>query len=84
MLRYDRIEYLNVTAQAQDVRQQNYFISEFLYSMANLYVATEADAFVGTLTSNWCAMIHQLERSRGDGGADYYSMDGGTAFSACF
>ena len=66
------------------ISQGNYFIPEFMYSFANLYVASEADAFIGTLTSNWCAMIHQLERTRGDGGSDYYSMDAGSAFTGCF
>jgi hypothetical protein len=60
------------------------FVSEFLYSMANLYVAIEADGFVGTLTSNWCTMIHHLERTRGDGGYEYFSMDYGSAFTTCF
>ena len=84
-LRYDRKVFLDL---AMDTPQQLYkhtdFVSEFLFSMANLYIASEADGFVGTLSSNWCAMIHHLERTRGDAGTDYYSLDHGSAFTSCF
>lgn len=88
-LRYNRITILNVHADTPE--QEAFaglpggsFVDEFMFSMANLYVASEADGFVGTLSSNWCMMIHHLERTRGDGGYDYFSMDDGTAFTLCF
>jgi hypothetical protein len=30
------------------------------------------------------AQILHLERTRGDGGFDYYSMDKGSAFTGCY
>ena len=36
------------------------YVSEFMYSLANLRVAVEAEAFVGTLTSNWCMMVNSV------------------------
>jgi hypothetical protein len=30
------------------------------------------------------SQIMQLERTRGDGGYDYYSVDKGSAFTSCF
>ena len=56
---------------------------EMIASMANLYVATQADFFIGSLTSNWCRLIHELERTRGDAGYDYYSVDS-SQHSHCF
>ena len=58
--------------------------TEFVASFANLFVSVQADAFVGTLTSNWCRLIHELERSRGDAGVDYMSVDRGSAYTQCF
>lgn len=84
-MRYNRSEYLFLHADVKEISQvNNPFVMEFLFSMANLFVATEAQGFVGTLSSNWCMMIHHLERTRGDGGYDYYSMDRGSAFTTCF
>ena len=57
---------------------------EFVYSFVNLYVAIEADFFVGSLSSSWCNLIHQMERTRGDGGQDYLSVDLGSQYSVCF
>ena len=34
--------------------------NEFLWSLLNLQLALEADAWVGTLTSNWCRLIDEL------------------------
>jgi len=48
---------------------------EFIAAIANLYVAIEADFFVGSLSSNWCRLIHELERTRGDAGFDYHTVD---------
>jgi hypothetical protein len=84
-LHYDRVQILNVRAGKHDNNAtMTDYVSEMLYSMANLYVAVEADGFVGTLSSSWCLAIEYLERTRGDGGLDYYSMDRGSAFSSCF
>ena len=57
---------------------------EFTYSFANLYMSVEADFFVGTLSSSWCALIHHMERTRGDGGVDYLSADLGSQYTVCF
>ena len=48
------------------------------------HTLSKADGFVGSLSSNWCAMIMHLERTRGDGGFDYHSVDIGSAFTSCF
>ncbi len=55
---------------------------EFIASLANLYVSIHADFFVGSLSSNWCRLIHELERTRGDAGHDYWSVDV-SQFSTC-
>jgi len=60
------------------------YADEFAFSMANLYVAVHAQGFVGTLTSNWCSLIMEMERTRGDGGSDYMSLDHGSSMSVCF
>ena len=78
---YHRIEKLEVYRRRAEVD----YAQEMVFSMANLWVAAEADAFIGTLTSNWCQMILGLERTRGDGGFDYQTVDGtGSSFTACF
>lgn len=79
-LKYPRIEYLQL--QPQFTGRQDY-VQEFIYSMANLHVATQADGFVGTLSSNWCRLIQGIEHTRGDGGAAYISVDRGSAYSTC-
>lgn len=76
---YRRQEYLDLDGNPNDFNYAN----EFIYSMANLYVAIHAHAFVGTLTSNWCLLIMELERTRGDAGIEYLSVDHGSAFSVC-
>ena len=60
------------------------YSNEFIYSFVNLYVSVEADFFVGSLSSSWCTLIHQMERTRGDGGLDYLSADLGSQFTVCF
>ena len=60
------------------------YVEEFFFSFANLYVSIEADHFVGSLTSSWCMLIHELERTRGDGGTDYWSVDIGSQYTSCF
>lgn len=57
--------------------------NEFIASFANLVVAIQANFFVGSLSSNWCRLIHELERTRGDGGFEYLSVDG-SQYSRCF
>ena len=42
---------------------------------ANLYVSVQADVFMGSLTSNGCRLINELQRTRGDGGTEYWSVD---------
>ena len=83
-LNFRRLEYLDLGLKDPNVYCRTDYIYEFLMSMANLYVAAEAYGFVGSLTSNWCAMIMHLERTRGDGGYDYLSVDRGSAFTTCF
>jgi hypothetical protein len=60
------------------------FVEEFVMSMANLYISIHADFFVGTLTSSWCSLINSLQRTRGDGGIDYNSLDYGSSYTVCF
>ena len=60
------------------------YSDEFIHSFVNLYVSIEADFFVGSLTSSWCTLIHQMERTRGDGGVDYLSTDYGSQYTVCF
>lgn len=80
-LDYDRVEHLSLNG-AGDPSVDYPF--EFVFAMANLYVAVEAYGFIGTLSSNWCALIQYMERTRGDGGSDYHSLDMGSAWSTCF
>lgn len=86
-LRQRRYEMLDLSGDNGNISSKKDAIdysSEFLFSMANLFVATEATGFVGTLSSNWCVMINHLQRTRGDAGYDYLSVDKGSAFSTCF
>lgn len=81
---YDRIESKNVVKiTRKSVKVSNPAMREFVASMANLLLSIQANAFVGSLTSNWCRLIHELERNRGDGGSEYYSVDG-SQFGSCF
>jgi hypothetical protein len=83
-LRYSRYEYLDLGLKYPKEYLRTDFVREMVLSLANLFVATEAQGFVGSLSSNWCAMIMHLERTRGDGGFDYLSVDTGSAFTSCF
>jgi hypothetical protein len=91
-LRYDRLEYLNLNSTVSSSSSSSSssgtngtdFVAEFIMSIGNLLVSLQASGFVGTLSSNWCTCIHHLERTRGDGGYDYLSVDGGSAFTTCF
>jgi hypothetical protein len=77
-----RYEYIH-TGTAKE-KQAIDFVNDFLFSMSNLYISVEADLFVGTLTSSWCSMIHALQRTRGDGGRDYHTVDKGSAYTVCY
>jgi hypothetical protein len=44
-------------------------------SFANLFLAIQADGFIGTSSSNWCRMINDLQKTRGDGGKEYLFLD---------
>ena len=81
-LDYNRTETLKLDHNNKDPTMD--YAYEMLFSLANLYVAVEAYGFVGTLTSNWCYLIMELERTRGDGGSDYNSVDLGSSMSVCF
>jgi len=83
-LQYPRLEFLDLGLDFVDRGVVMDWVDEFMFSMANLYVASEADAFVGTLSSNWCMMILHLERTRGDGGFDYHSLDVGSPHTTCY
>lgn len=53
-LSYPRLEYLDLSMDYKEsTPMQQDFIGEFVYSMANLYISSNADGFIGTLTSNW-------------------------------
>lgn len=58
-LRYPRREYLDLALAHQDepYNRDTDYVDELLFSLANLHVAAEAHAFVGTLSSNWCMMV---------------------------
>lgn len=58
-LHYPRKEFLDLALQNQHIayHQSTDYVDEMLFSLANLYVASEAQAFVGTLSSNWCMMV---------------------------
>ena len=79
-LEYDRIEQIDLGVIDETIN----YPMELVLSFANLYVAIEATVFVGSLTSSWCMLINQLERTRGDGGTDYWSVDVGSQFTTCF
>lgn len=64
-MKYERIGEANSGTLALEQRQQ-----EFLYSFANLAIAVQADFFVGSL----------LERTRGDGGSEYWGVDVGSQY----
>lgn len=90
-LDYPRVEFLNLTHTPRKRSDELSFdeaelsfAQEFLFSLANLAVAVEAHGFVGTLSSNWCVLIDHLQRTRGDGGYDYFSLDLGSFFSTCY
>lgn len=79
-LEYNRIEHMDLRVIEDSVD----YPMELMLSFANLYIAIEATVFVGSLTSSWCMLINQLERTRGDGGTDYWSVDVGSQYTTCF
>jgi hypothetical protein len=65
--KYKRIETSSPTIAA---------MNDLLPSLVNLHVAMWADAYIGTFSSNWCRLIFDLERTRGDGGGyEFISLD---------
>lgn len=78
-LQYHRYEYVHSVDQS---RIQ--FADDFIFSMANLFVSIRAEYFLGTLSSSWCQLINMMQRTRGDGGHDYDSIDNGSQFTVCF
>jgi len=42
-------------------------------SFANLFIAAEADIFIGTRTSNWCRLIDEHRKVMGKVSTNYYS-----------
>jgi hypothetical protein len=56
-LKYPRLEYLDLGFWTPDVARRTDYVDEFAYSLANLHLAASAQAFVGTLSSNWCVMV---------------------------
>lgn len=79
-INYDRIEFLELPRIDSNID----YTREFAMSLTNLFVASEADYFIGSLTSSWCVLIEQLERTRGDAGSEYWSVDKGSQFTSCF
>ncbi len=61
-MQYPRKEFLDLGLNNAhlDYHRTTDFVDEMLFSLANLYVASEAQAFVGTLSSNWCMMVSVL------------------------
>ncbi len=49
---------------------------EFLLAMRNLYLAAEADFFIGTRESNWCRLIDETQKANGLGGTYYIDAHG--------
>ena len=83
-LSYDRVEYLDLKS-TKSVTESADFTQEFIYSIANLFLSVDgADYFLGSLTSSWCTMTNILQRTRGDGGTEFLSVDSGSVYSACF
>ena len=58
-LQYPRKEFLDLGLKYAhlDYHRGTDYVDEMLFSLANLYVASEAQGFVGTLSSNWCMMV---------------------------
>lgn len=79
------LDYHRISAMRVSVMEDLDYVYEFVFSFANLFLSVEADGFVGTLTSNWCAIIQYLQHTRGDGGMQYNSVDTkGSAYSQCY
>lgn len=56
----------------------------FLYSIASLEISTKGKTFIGNLNNGWDNLINIFQRTRGDGGYDYYSINSTTSsYSIC-
>ena len=89
-LSYGRVEYLDLAVETSQTHAPDGtlvvdFTHEFLYSLANLFVAVDgASGYVGSLSSSWCTTTNVLQRTRGDAGFDFLSVDRGSSYSVCF
>lgn len=55
-----------------------------LYSMASLEIASHAVTFIGNLHTPWDQLVNTIQRTRGDSGSDYYSVEPtATGYSTC-
>lgn len=57
-----------------------HIIEPLLTQMADVSVAVEADFFLGHLKSPEAEVVNMLQRSRGDGGVDFHSVDAGSSW----
>jgi len=55
---------------------QSNLTEQFVQDMKNLYLATEADFFVGARLSNWCRLIDEIQKGNGLGGTYYLDVHG--------
>ena len=75
--------HLSPSAFLNNDNSQNSFES-FLYSVATLEVSSKATTFIGNLHQTWDHLINVIQRTRGDGGYDYHSINStATSFSIC-
>jgi hypothetical protein len=49
---------------------------QVLVSLADLYISSLADIFVGTLSSNWCRLADELRKAHGKAGLPYLTPEG--------
>jgi hypothetical protein len=49
---------------------------QVLVSLADLYISSLADIFVGTLSSNWCRLVDELRKVHGKAGIPYLTPSG--------
>ena len=54
-----------------------------LLEITDLSIAVEADFFIGHLHNNAFAdLVNMLQRTRGDGGNDFHSIDEGSSYQS--
>jgi hypothetical protein len=81
--------------QSKHVDHDGVVLEPFLAQLADVSVAVEADFFVGHLASSsteggsgngsgegsgTAELVNMLQRSRGDGGSDFHSLDAGSSW----